>query len=136
LTTEKVSLDVTLSLSENPFWEPCTFREKKSTFDVGFSEAHLCTPTIIVLPTEIPEELSVCRLQTTRLSLGLGGIIKITSANSRWTCQIMKINVRDPRDQLTVQEQQCLPDILGNIKSNCEFPFIARSQFRIRTRND
>jgi hypothetical protein len=102
--------------------------------DSGFKEANLCTPTIISLPTEQDHMINLCRLNTRRSSIGIPGLLAITSATSSWGCELMNLNVVEDKSRLTVNEDNCLPDFLSNVDSSCVFPTIPRTEEPMRQR--
>ena len=101
----------------------------------AFSDSLFCSPSLIVLPTQVPEQVDVCKLDSRRSALNLG-IIKISSGSSKWTCTRTDLRLQERDEILSTQEENCVPNMLGQVDPQCDLPYIPRAQQPIRVNHE
>jgi hypothetical protein len=102
----------------------------------AFKESFFCTPALVVLPTTQSDTVDVCGLHSKRTSIGIS-FLSISSASSKWSCERMNLREVSPQSQtLSVKESQCIPDFTGAVDSSCDLPYLPRTQYPIRVKEE
>jgi hypothetical protein len=84
---------------------------------LGFSDAHYCTPTMVILPTEHTYKKTVCSLETKARATNLL-IAKVSSTKSKWECTSYNLlNSYNGRSKMDDNDQNCMD-------KNCALPYI------------
>jgi len=82
---------------------------------IGFKDAHYCTPTMVILPTEHSYKKTVCSLETKARSTNLL-LARVSSTKSKWECSTYNLlNTYTPRHK--ENDIDCM-------EKNCALPYI------------
>lgn len=81
---------------------------------LGFADAHYCTPTMIILPTEHDYKKTVCSLETKATNTNLI-VARVSSTKSKWSCK--SFNLLQTYYGIRDNDESCMD-------SNCALPYI------------
>ncbi len=95
--------------------------------DTMFPEAVFCSPTLMVLPTQKRDFVDVCSLETYLAKVDFV-VVRVSSGNSRWTCETKNLRNVDAQENLTAQEWGCVPNQFGKTDGRCALPYIPTTQ--------